>query len=164
MKRRAYLDIETTGLQWDTCELTVIGIAIESGSDAMEIIQLVGDEVTDVRLIEALAGADEIYTYNGSRFDLPFIARRLHIDLKKDFAHTDLMRFCWKRRLMGGLKRVEAQLGIARTVTDVDGWIAVQLWWRYVNNDDRMALAKLLAYNREDVVNLQTLRLMLGVD
>jgi uncharacterized protein YprB with RNaseH-like and TPR domain len=164
MKKYAYLDIETTGLSWADCELTVVGMAVQSGTEAMDVTQLVGDEVTEAGVMEALEGVDELYTYNGGRFDLPFIKNRLGLDLKKHFKHTDLMRVCWKHDLKGGLKRVEERLGIERSVKDVDGWVAVQLWWRYVNNDDRAALQKLLAYNLEDVLNLGVLREMLGVE
>ncbi|MEE8414618.1 MAG: ribonuclease H-like domain-containing protein, partial [Dehalococcoidales bacterium] len=50
------------------------------------------------------------------------------------------------------------QLGIERKLTEVDGLEAVRLWWRYVNDYDDIALATLLEYNREDVVNLRTLK------
>jgi uncharacterized protein YprB with RNaseH-like and TPR domain len=36
------------------------------------------------------------------------------------------------------------------------------LWWRYVNDYDRRALAVLLEYNREDVINLKALRAKLA--
>ena len=60
-----------------------------------------------------------------------------------------------------GFKGVEKQLGINRELTDVNGYEAVRLWWRYVNDYDQMALTTLLAYNREDVINLKTLKDML---
>jgi len=53
---------------------------------------------------------------------------------------------------------VERQLGIPRRLTEVDGYQAVRLWWRYVNDYDEDALSTLLEYNREDVVNLKTLK------
>jgi uncharacterized protein YprB with RNaseH-like and TPR domain len=34
----------------------------------------------------------------------------------------------------------------------------VRLWWRYVDSFDLKALDTLLAYNREDVVNLKALK------
>jgi uncharacterized protein YprB with RNaseH-like and TPR domain len=52
-------------------------------------------------------------------------------------------------------------LGIPRKSTDISGWDAVRLWWRYVNDYDERALHTLLEYNREDVVNLKTLKEML---
>ena len=35
------------------------------------------------------------------------------------------------------------------------------LWWRYMNDHDKDALALLLEYNREDVMNLKELRFRL---
>lgn len=159
---RCYLDIETTGISWKRYDVTVIGLAKEQDRQ-VDVIQLVGDAITHARLMQALRGVDRIYTYNGRRFDLPFLRRRLGVDLEQEFAHYDLMYDCWKQKLMGGLKKVEEKLGIERATQGIDGWMAVQLWWDYVNNHDRQALQTLLAYNREDVVNLRTLRKKLGV-
>lgn len=161
MQYRAYLDIETTGLSPAECELTVIGIYKENGSDD-EVIQLVGDEISLAKLTDALDNTSMLYTYNGSRFDLPFINAKLGIDLKKHCAHEDLMYACWKQKLKGGLKSVERQLGIERELTDIDGLMAVQLWHEYVNYGSEDSLATLLKYNEEDVVNLRALRERLG--
>ncbi len=38
--------------------------------------------------------------------------------------------------MKGGLKAVEVRLGIARRLTDMNGYMAVRLWWDYVNNND----------------------------
>ena len=65
---------------------------------------------------------------------------------------------CWQNNLFGGLKSVEKQLGIERRLTDMNGWEAVRLWWRYVESFDLEALNKLLEYNKEDVVNLRILK------
>jgi len=162
MKCRAYLDIETTGLSRYTADLTVIGIALEKGGK-IKVTQLIEDDLCDYKLLKALKGVDEIYTYNGSRFDLPFIEAKLAVVLKNCFKHTDLMYDCWRNNLKGGLKVVEKKLGINRHLRDVDGYVAVQLWWQYVNNNDKYALRTLLKYNREDIVNLRTLRRKLKV-
>ena len=45
-----------------------------------------------------------------------------------------------------------------RKLVEVDGRVAVRLWWRYVDSFDLEALDMLLAYNREDVVNLKELK------
>lgn len=156
MQTDAYLDIETTGLSRND-EITVIGVYLCNGAEA-SFVQLVGDEISEESLLEALSGTGVIYTYNGSSFDLPFIRRRLGVDLANTFGHHDLMHDCWKCRLMGGLKAVERQLGISRNLPDMDGYQAVRLWWRYVTDADDDALKMLLEYNREDVVHLKTLR------
>ena len=163
MKYRAYIDIETTGLSWRHGELTVVGIALEKDGPC-RVVQLLEAGLSDKRLLAELHGVDEIYSYNGSRFDLPFIQARLGVDLKRCFKHTDLMYDCWRNKLKGGLKAVERQLGIDRRLKGVDGYMAVKLWFEYVNNNDRQALATLLEYNREDVANLLVLRRKLNVE
>ena len=162
MKSRAYIDIETTGLSISYADLTVIGVGIEQG-DKIQIVQLVEHELSEIELLAALAGTDELYSYNGSRFDLPFIRAKLGVDLRACFKHTDLMYACWRNNLMGGLKVVERRLGIERKLQGIDGRAAVRLWYQYVNNCDTEALQTLLYYNREDVLNLQLLRKILGV-
>jgi len=163
MKYRAYIDIETTGLSRDYAELTVVGIGLEKGQGC-RVVQLLETGLSDQTLLAVLEGVDEIYSYNGSRFDLPFIRAKLGVDLRACFKHTDLMYDCWRNSLKGGLKAVERQLGIERGLKGIDGFMAVKLWFEYVNNNDRRALALLLEYNREDVANLPLLRRKLNVE
>jgi len=153
----AYLDIETTGLTPSGCNITVIGIHI-CNNGSSRFIQLVGKDITKQSILEALQGVSILYTYNGSRFDLPFIHSHLGINLAKVFTHIDLMYHCWRKNLYGGLKNVERQLGIERRMTDVNGYEAVKLWWRYVDSFNLDALNTLLEYNKEDVVNLKSLK------
>lgn len=157
----AYLDIETTGLSCSYHSITVIGIYLTNGSDS-RLVQLVGDEVTKDNLLEALEGVDTVFTYNGSRFDLPFIGHALGVDLADRLRHHDLMFDCWSNNLYGGLKAVEAQVGITRQLKGLDGAQAVRLWWRYQNDHDHEALSLLLEYNRDDMINLATLRQILA--
>ena len=153
----AYLDIETTGLSPRDCQITVVGVHLCRGKKS-RFIQLVGEDISADSLLEVLEGVEVIYTYNGSRFDLPFIHRRLGVDLAEICEHCDLMYDCWRNNLRGGFKAVERQLGIPRRLTEMNGREAVRLWWRYANGYDRRALAVLLEYNREDVINLKALR------
>ena len=153
----AYLDIETTGLSRFYDYITVIGVYRCNGKDD-KLIQLVGEGVTGENLLKALKGVNTIYTYNGSRFDLPFIDAFLGVNLEAEFRHHDLMYDCWMNNLYGGFKAVERQLGIPRQLSGISGWDAVILWWRYQYDDNRTALALLLQYNKEDVVNLKALR------
>ncbi len=152
----AYLDIETTGLSSFFNEITVIGIHLCNGNDT-KFTQLVGNNVTSDSILQALDGVNIIYTYNGKSFDLPFIHSRLGINLAELFKHHDLMFECWKNNLYGGYKGVERQLGIERRLKEVNGYEAVRLWWRHVNDYDEDALKTLLAYNKEDVLNLENL-------
>jgi uncharacterized protein len=153
----AYLDIETTGLSPNYDEITVVGIYVTDGVDS-RFVQLVGEDITPEKILEALKGISAIYTYNGSRFDIPFIQRRYGIDLDSLYHHRDLMYHCWQKKLYGGLKAVERCVGIERRLKEVNGYEAVRLWWQYRNNYDQDALNTLLEYNKEDVINLHVLR------
>lgn len=146
---KAYLDIETSFIG----EITVVGLYAEDRG----FVQLVGSGVSDLAVWKSLEGIRTICTYNGSRFDLPVIRRRLGLDLRAAFTCHDLMYDCWRRRLYGGLKRVEQQLDIPRRTRGIDGMEAMRLWHRYETAQDRGALLALLEYNREDVRNLETL-------
>lgn len=141
-----FLDIETS---WEG-DITVIGIYTPGNGT----VQLVGLKVMAANLMAALRDARIIYTYNGSRFDLPVIHRRLGIDLKAHFVHHDLMYDCWKNNLYGGLKKVEQLLGIGRDTEGLGGTDAMNLWQMYEKQNDKEALDILLKYNREDVENL----------
>ena len=150
----AYLDIETS---FDG-EITVIGIYLGTG----ELVQLVGEEASAERLGKALDGVKTIYTYNGSRFDLPVVAHQLGADLAREYQCQDLMYDCWDNSLYGGLKKVEVQLGIPRTTHGINGRDAMQLWQDY-QDGNADALRTLLLYNSEDVVNLSILRMLLDL-
>ncbi len=156
-KFSAYLDIETTGLFPEFSYITVIGIYMEKEGIG-NFIQLIGRDITSYNLLYVLKNVEIIYTYNGSRFDLPFIRSKLDIDLRKYFSHIDLMHICWEKGLYGGLKVVERKLGIERRLKDIDGRIAVELWYRYFYYNDPYALYLLLEYNKEDVINLKKLK------
>lgn len=154
MSERAYLDIETSF----SGRITVVGIYLPD----LDIIQLVGDEITHASVMDALSPASAIVTYNGNRFDLPVIKRKIGLDLRSRFSSCDLMYECWRRGLYGGLKGVEHQLGITRRTEGITGRDAPVLWERYVRKGDPDALDLLLKYNQDDVMNLAVLERLLS--
>jgi len=154
---KAYLDIETT---FDG-QISVVGIHVPG----REMVQLTGNQVTDVLIAKALEGVTTVVTFNGASFDLPFINRTTGLQIREMVEHRDLLRSCRKRGLKGGLKRVEILLGITRTSGVVDGRMAPRLWQRWETEGDEEALRVLLDYNREDCVNLEVLESILdGLD
>jgi hypothetical protein len=97
-------------------------------------------------------------TFNGARFDLPFIRKEYPGFSYENKMHADIM-YCLRRiGLCGGLKKIEVDLGISRSeeTTGIDGFEAVRLWNRYEKGNEQ-ALDLLLQYNREDIVNLETI-------
>ena len=159
---RAYVDIETTGFSPYRDELTVVGICLERGR-THELVQLYDDNLTRKNILAALDEITSLYTYNGARFDLPFIAAKLGVDLASELDHCDLMHHCWRRNLWGGQKAVEFQLGISRETKGMAGIDAVRLWHAYKRRGDAAALRMLLLYNAEDVTNLAHIRRRLKV-
>ena len=157
----AYLDIETTGFSPRTADLTVIGLYVTQGKNRSAFFQPYGSQISSRVLRKALSGVDVVYTYNGKKFDLPFIEAKLGVSVEKKCRHEDLMYACWEKGLYGGLKVVERLLRIPRATSDIDGWMAVQLWQNYALYGDDSSLQRLLAYNREDVVNLSKLKFRL---
>ncbi len=152
-----YLDIETTGFSPESAELTVVGLYVVYDRNRAILTQPYGRQITPRLLRKTLSVVDTVYTYNGTRFDLPFIEAKTGVRVEKKCRHEDLMFACWERGLYGGLKVVERLLRIPRKTWDVDGWMAVQLWYQY-RAGNASSLRKLLTYNQEDVVNLSKLR------
>jgi uncharacterized protein YprB with RNaseH-like and TPR domain len=153
----AYLDIETTGFIGGNSYPTVVGIAVDFPGDCLTT-QLVGDRITPGAVLRVLGGVTTIYTFNGAGFDLPFLAWKPGVDLRRRFEHQDLMRVSRRAGLKGGLKVIEKALGIPRNLPDMRGYDAVLLWEKYLREDNPSALDMLLEYNREDVENLRVLR------
>jgi uncharacterized protein len=147
----AYVDIETTGLDIGRDALTVVGVF--DGHRTKSFVK--------GRNLEELPGAIEgrklLVTFNGARFDLPFL-RRAFPRMRLDQIHVDVMGPLRRLGFHGGLKRIEARLGIERSAltTGMNGFEAVRLWHDYEAGDDD-ALDSLLEYNREDCVNLKPL-------
>ena len=148
---KLYLDIETTGLSATSNELTVVGALRGS-----EFVQLVQGKNLDRELVESLfAGSNEVVSFNGIRFDVPFL-RSAYPTICVPSVHKDLMYAGWNVGLKGGLKSLEVQLGISRSSGVKNGYEAVLLWKKYLKGCTE-SLDRLLAYNREDVLNLPVL-------
>lgn len=98
-----------------------------------------------------------IVTFFGSGFDLPMLQRRFP-NWKPDQIHIDLCPTLKRLGLRGGLKKIESQLGISRVseAQGLSGIDAIRLWRMHRYGSDT-ALDTLIAYNREDVVNLEKL-------
>ena len=143
-----YLDIETTGL--DSWSNKITTIALYDGNSIYHYVngQNLDDFVDDIKKYKV------IVTYNGKSFDVPFIESYFKITLNS--AHIDLRYILMG--YTGGLKSCEIQLGMDRgNLSNIDGYFAVLLWFEYRRNENQKALETLLAYNTQDVLNLENL-------
>ncbi len=149
----AYLDIETTGLSAYGSYITTI--ALYDGQRIRHYVH--GDNLDQFR--RDIGDYGLIVTYNGKCFDVPFI--REAMGLRMDQAHIDLRYVLRSLGYSGGLKGCEKKLGLDRGDLDgVDGFFAVLLWEDYRATGNPRSLETLLAYNIQDVVNLEVLLVM----
>jgi uncharacterized protein len=154
-----YIDIETTGLSWEYAHVTTV--CLHSGKETRTYIyeQNLGDLKEDLQQYKYLV------SFNGARFDLPFLSNNL--GLKFPHIHLDLMQPLRNLGYRGGLKAIEKQLGLSRESDGVTGLDAVYLWHAYRSGKPTVvagkrvageeALNMLIEYNRDDTVNLEKL-------
>lgn len=145
-----FLDIETTGLDHDRNDVTVVSVTLDGETTTL----VRGRDLSASTLSAHLSEADLLATFNGKRFDVPFL--EASFDLTIDLPHLDLMYPCRRLDLTGGLKPIERELGIDRDRPDLTGRDAVRLWKQY-ERGDADALDTLASYNRDDTENLRVL-------
>jgi len=154
--RICYLDIETTGVSRYS-PITVLGVY-----DGSKTTLLVKDRDLDEEAIHALfSDCELIVTFNGAAFDIPIIDYHFPGKLPR-VPHLDIRFPLAKAGYRGGLKKIEQALGITRPdeVQGLDGYQAVALWHAWSRRGDETSLERLLAYNREDTLNLEPLARM----
>ena len=117
-----------------------------------------GDTLTNQRLRTELAQYDAVVTFCGTGFDLPML-RAQFSRLPLDQPHIDLHNLTRRVGLRGGLKAIEARIGIQRRadLLGMNGSDAVRFWNRWRHGRDAQALERLIAYNEADCVNLEPL-------
>lgn len=144
--RVLFLDVETTGLSWFYDEITIVGWLLDGEYKMM----VAGDDPRP--LLEDLAAANVLVTFNGTLFDLRFL-RKSFGDVPLPGVHVDLRYLARRAGYSGGQKSIERELDIdlRSGQEDLDGAAAVLLWHDYLRGEDR-ALQDLIRYNRSDVL------------
>jgi uncharacterized protein len=147
----AFLDIETTSLSPYEGIVTVVSVHGRGTTRSF----VAGEDLEELPAYLRPFGL--LVTFNGSRFDVPFLEVAFP-QLTVPPVHIDLRFLLYRIGLAGGLKRIEATVGLGdRTgVEGIDGLAAVRLWQEY-RRGSRPALDRLVRYNRADTVNLEPL-------
>lgn len=146
-----FFDIETTGLDKNRNKVTTI--AVHRGGETKTFVR--GENLTAENLKKEFFNSSLIVSFNGKRFDKPFLEHNFDLNIQNP--HLDLMYMFKRIGYSGGLKQIEKDLGVERELEDIDGREAVKLWKKYEETGDRSYLDKLLKYNRYDTENLQQL-------
>ena len=148
--RLAFVDIETNG-GMNASDLTVVGVF--DGRTMHQFIQ--GVNLQD--LPDVMGEAAMLVTFFGTGFDLPFL-RRAFPKMPMPQLHVDLCHLLRRLGYRGGLKSIEAQMGISRSnsTAGLSGMDAVRLWAEYRRGREA-SLKTLLDYNAEDVINMSDL-------
>ena len=146
----AYLDIETTGLSPHYSHITTI--AVYDGKKVHDFVR--GDNLHDFH--DFISKFPAITTFYGKSFDIPFIKHEMGINFNQ--IHFDVCFLLRRLQIKGGLKKIERRFGISRgALGDLDGYTAVLLWKKFKHTRKKEYLDTLLAYNNEDVINLEFL-------
>ncbi len=146
-----YLDIETTGLSSVFDMVTMVGLY--DGRKYKVFVE--GDNLQDFPA--HLRDYSIVITFNGAGFDLRFL-KLAFPELAVPPIHIDLRWITRKLGMKGGLKSIEAMLGLKRaeSVESLTGYEATVLWAKYLRGE-KSALEQLIQYNTEDVVHLKAI-------
>lgn len=176
--RVGVFDIETTGLSPEHSAFILGGIGRSASGGSFpegpfRVEQFFAESRREEehaleRCLAALNDLDAVVTYNGTRFDLPFIryrAARHGLDAGYDLPHNlDLYRILNKfsdlRKILPNLKQktVENFFGLWSDRSDrIDGRESVELYERWESRREPEVLDKILLHNRDDVLQLARL-------
>ncbi len=125
-----------------------------------------GQNLTHENLRRAFQRHKLLITFNGLHYDIPAIEKEFPGVFFQGRQILDLYILSRKLQLSASLKTLETTFGIERLDGNVKKGSAIRLWQRYEQHHDKEALNLLLAYNKQDTVNLYPLaeRLMALID
>ena len=160
-----FIDIETTGLDRNRQIIYLIGLLFYDQEKACWVLNqyFSKSENTEKALLESflrdLSGFNNIITYNGDSFDLPFINHRsslYNIDSRISLDESyDLYRLIRKNKDFLSLenlqlKTVEKSLGYHRD--DIySGYDCIAFYYDYLKTRDPVLKERVLSHNRDDL-------------
>lgn len=158
-----YLDLETTGLSM--APLFLVGLMYSSGDDLV-VDQLFARDYTEERAVlihtaETLKRFSLLVTFNGVRFDVPFLRERMiyaGLEFVPTPMHVDLLPVA--RRVLGGrtpnhkLQTLERYLCNRKRIGDVPGSEIPGVYHEYVRTQDAGDIAGVFHHNRLDLLTM----------
>lgn len=161
-----FFDIETSGLSPKTSFIFLIGLLFIK-NDNLILRQYFGQSIKDEinvlnNFLEDISHYKQIYNYNGTSFDFPFIMQRLEINnidyCLETYENIDLYKILIKNKGLLKLKRyklknIEEYLNINR-IDNFSGREIVQQYRNYQTTKDNELRLSILLHNEEDVINL----------
>lgn len=164
----AWLDIETTGFSPRTSHATLIGylLPVERGRELVQTFVETPEEEADVLLaaFDVLEHAALVITFNGQRFDVPFLVRRsavLGVRMPR-FLHRDLLADAdaWDpaRRIVPDhrLQSLMRHFGLHRT-DEHDGRDMVFAYRRWLDRRPSEDRQFIVDHNADDLLRLPEL-------
>lgn len=164
----AAADIETTGLNPEKSRFVLGGLLTEeeNGLKAHQFFaeDLSREQETLQAYLSALKDCDVLLTYNGHRFDLPFIRRRAGSCAELLPYNLDLYllvkNYSPIRKFLPNLKQktVENFMGFWEHRKDeISGKESVELYYRYLAERDPAVKRTILLHNHDDIIQLYRL-------
>ncbi|MBN1884547.1 MAG: ribonuclease H-like domain-containing protein [Candidatus Krumholzibacteriota bacterium] len=161
--RVLWLDLETTGLSM--APLFLVGLMYEEGN-RLVVDQLFARDYAEEAAVllfaaETMARFDTLVTYNGLRFDVPFLAGRMaytSLPFRPPRRHVDLLRVA--RRAVGRrtpnhrLQTLERHLLGMKRAGDVPGREIPGVYHEFVRTGDAGGIAGVILHNRLDLVTM----------
>ncbi len=170
--RIGFFDIETTGLSPERCKLILAGLSYYEG-DILTTRQIFADDPSEEpeiisEILNELKNFDMIVTYNGKRFDVPFLLKRAgknHIHINESLPYNlDLYpvvrNFSPLRDMLPDLKQktLEAFAGFSKNRADeISGAESVRLYYYYTGTKDEKIRDVILLHNHDDITQLPKL-------
>jgi uncharacterized protein YprB with RNaseH-like and TPR domain len=167
--RLGVLDIETTGLDARRNRIVLGGLLTPCGG-GVRVRQFFAESGREEDALlalyaEALAESDVLFSYNGDRFDIPFLnarlARRGRPPALGERLSIDMYRVLRKHSTLGDAlpnlkqKTVEEYLGLGRERTDrISGADSVRLYYEYAATGAPDLLRRILLHNSDDLLQL----------
>jgi uncharacterized protein YprB with RNaseH-like and TPR domain len=175
--RLGVFDIETTGLSPSGAKLILGGLLIP-WAGGVRVRQFFAEGVQEepellALYADALAETDVLFSYNGDRFDIPFmngrLARRRRPPAFGDCLSVDMYRVVRGHSRLGDVlpnlkqKTVEDYLGLWREREDrITGADSVRLYYEYAAAKSPELLRLILLHNSDDLLQLARILRVFG--